>query len=1378
MTKTDVPQLAGLGDRVRAARLSLGLSQARVAEICGLSVPYISRIEQGKGNPTLAALSALAEALSVQIVELVAGTDGREDAPASRAESAKAESVLTSEADGNGSDESSTGGRRASHVPKGLRIGRDDLLAWARTEGAGLKLGELVRRLIRETAPDGTRIDFPSGVGALSGGWDGLVECEGAHLYVPIGRSGWELSTDRNAQRKAESDYNKRCDKVPTEEKAAMAYVAVNCGPWIKARKFAHKRSAEGEFREVRTLNADDLVAWLAESPEATTWLREEMGQPVDGIEPLIQWWQRWLDSTSSPLGSGVVLAGRRKVAEELRRACAGGGVVTVGGNIQRVEMLAFIAAALAESECDGCVFADALYVDDRETARRLVASSAGQASSGSALTMVVESRDMAEGLSPRYPQCVVIPVPGSGDATVIVEGIDIAEASEALRAQSIEYDKAWELARLGRRSLLSLRRHLALKPELHRPNWADDGDPVLRRCLLVGCWDGSHSGDRDAVEGFCGLPYRDIEERLEKLSGDSEPPLVRVGARWHAVSQAGAFQAMGGRFQQTEFSDLAKLAGEVLGEHDPLAGLHGAELVQAQYDGMAAAHSEYLKKGLAESLAVLAESWERFPAAAGGIAAGVVNRLLSSANSSPVPARWQTLSQYLPALAEAAPAEFLRGVRSGMADEASPLVQALAERSDDPFEFSLGRVRLQLVAALDVLTWSSDHLLAAADLLAELAEQDKEPEAGGQSAEMLRGIMCPWMPNTSATVDTRIAVLDALHDRHSDAAWRVAVSMLPSPGSSKSEGNTPRFRNWKADRKPVTNGDYYDAVSRASALMISWASSEPSRYADLIANSGRLLPPTRAELLRELRGFAETADEPTRVALWHALRDMVVRHRHFHDAHWALPPAEIDDFEALMPLLQPLSASDRHRWLFQPGSGMLLDDLSPFDSDFRARDDALRERQTMAVADIQAEGGTKAVLVFASAVRAPRDVGTALAQVSPPGCDAMMGEELADGEPCAVEVAQAYFTARFRQDGWVPIDTQIAASSSPEVIAELLRASRDLEGAWERLDKIDEKVRATYWETLTEREVPFNEDLEIEVARRLGAAGRAGTAINLLANYSYHLAEDPEYARATAELLGMLAEQGSSESIDLTHDSLTQLIEVINRHINIVGEEEVARIEWLYLPLLGWGAKTPRLHKMLAQDPEFFAEVAKIAYPSELESDTSRGDGEDEGSQRALAAYGLLHDWTDPPGLDEAGQVDANRLCNWIAQAREHLAEAGCSEMGDVSIGTALASAPTNEQGVPDPAVCDVIEDTASEDMEAGYSTAVFNSLGVIGFSTGGGRERYSALEERYRAISRQLNHRWHRTASIYTQLADSYQHIANDRNTRFEDRQAGFGH
>lgn len=1363
--------------RVRSARRTLGISQAQIAENCGLSVPYISRIEQGKSNPTIAALSALAEALSIPIVELVAEAPGTDEAPASGSETLGNGAVSPSGSAGR-DDLESAGGNQGSYVPKGLRVERSDLLAWANTEGAGLKLPELVRRLVRETAPNGARIHFASGTGALSGGWDGLVECGEAHPYVPKGRSGWELSTDRNAQRKAVSDYWKRCDGVPDEERAAMAYVAVNCGPWTKAREFEEQMAAEGDFQEVRALNVDHLVAWLAEAPEATTWLREEMGQPISGVEPLKQWWTRWLESTHTPLGEGVVLAGRREFAEKLRRACAAGGIVTVGGSTQGVEVLAFIAAALADTENGVGEFTDALYVDDRDTARRLLVSPPSQAGPGSALTLVVRSKDIAEGLSPKRPKCAVVPVPGSDDADVVVEGIDISEASEELRAQGFDHDEAWKLAQLGRRSLLALRRHLAQQPELHRPSWADEGDPVLRRCLLLGCWDGSHEGDRTAVERFCESTYPAVVERLENKLGDSEPPLVRVGARWHAVSQAGAFQAIGGRFQQSEFSDLANLATEVLGEHDPLAGLQGAELVQAQFEGFAAAHSEHLKKGLVGSLAVLAESGERLSAGAAGIVSDAVAKLLSSANSNPEPSRWQALAQHLPVLAEASPDEFLRGVRTGMADESSPLVQALLESNDDLFEFSMGRFRLQLVAALDVLAWSPDHLPAAAELLAALAERDEMDWSDNQPARALRAIMCPWSPNTSATLDTRMEVLESMHGRHPEAAWLTAVSMLPSPGYSKTDGCCPRFRTWKADRKPVKNWEYNEAISRTSASMLAWASLEPHLYADLIAASGRLLPQSRSDLRRNLRRVAETSDDLTRKAIWSAIRDMVARHRRFSDAHWALPPAEIGDFEALMPLFRPASAADLHRWVFQPDAWMFADELLPPESDFQTRHAALLQRQTEAVAAIHGEGGIAAVLEFAASDTSSRKVGVALARVCPPDCDDRMRAELAGGDHHRAETARAYFSARYEKDGWPPIDAQITASSSPELKAELLRASRDPQGAWVRLDELDDDVADEFWSQFSGWDLPFEEELAVEAAHRLGQAGQPGTALNILASHCYRFTDDPDFARTAANLLRTLAELDTGEAVELAHDSLTCLLGAINRQVDAVGKEEVAQIEWLYLPWLGWGAETPCLHKLMAQDPDFFAEVVTVAHKEESNDKAAANGSEDRGSQQSLAAYGLLREWPYAPGLGETGQIDAAALTSWVDQARKRLAETGRSRVGDVAIGAALAAAPTNEEGVPDPAICDVIEGIASEEIEAGYTTAIFNSLGVISVSVGGGRQEYNALAERYRSIGRQLNTRWHRTSSAYIQLAARYQYIANDSDTVDGYREAGFGY
>lgn len=56
-----------IGRQLRARRAAAGRTVASVAAGAGLSVPYIANLENGRGNPTLTALSRLASALGLRL---------------------------------------------------------------------------------------------------------------------------------------------------------------------------------------------------------------------------------------------------------------------------------------------------------------------------------------------------------------------------------------------------------------------------------------------------------------------------------------------------------------------------------------------------------------------------------------------------------------------------------------------------------------------------------------------------------------------------------------------------------------------------------------------------------------------------------------------------------------------------------------------------------------------------------------------------------------------------------------------------------------------------------------------------------------------------------------------------------------------------------------------------------------------------------------------------------------------------------------------------------------------------------------------------------------------------------------------------------------
>ncbi|GLH96614.1 helix-turn-helix domain-containing protein [Phytohabitans aurantiacus] len=82
--------MAELGARLRNRRTAAGRTIASVAAGAGLSVPYIANLENGRGNPTLSAVSSLAAALGARLVVELA----EEDAPAREAPAALPDSLV------------------------------------------------------------------------------------------------------------------------------------------------------------------------------------------------------------------------------------------------------------------------------------------------------------------------------------------------------------------------------------------------------------------------------------------------------------------------------------------------------------------------------------------------------------------------------------------------------------------------------------------------------------------------------------------------------------------------------------------------------------------------------------------------------------------------------------------------------------------------------------------------------------------------------------------------------------------------------------------------------------------------------------------------------------------------------------------------------------------------------------------------------------------------------------------------------------------------------------------------------------------------------------------------------------------------------------
>ena len=152
---------------------------------------------------------------------------------------------------------------------------------------------------------------------------------------------------------------------------------------------------------------------------------------------------------------------------------------------------------------------------------------------------------------------------------------------------------------------------------------------------------------------------------------------------------------------------------------------------------------------------------------------------------------------------------------------------------------------------------------------------------------------------------------------------------------------------------------------------------------------------------------------------------------------------------------------------------------------------------------------------------------------------------------------------------------------------------------------------------------------------------------------------------------------------------------------------ERVARIEWMYLPLLGHGERPAKLlHGELARSADFFSTV--VTWIFKADSEPPRDLTEEE-RVRGRLGYQLLDSWRQPPGTDSMGKLDPDTLRTWVLAARQLVREADRADIGDQRIGHILRYTPKGDDGRwPPGPVRSLLEELGAEHVEIGLATEV----------------------------------------------------------------------
>lgn len=1343
-------QPSAVGGYIRKYVIPPGMSVKDAAARIGVGRPALSNLLNGKASLSSEMALRLEKAFgadSQKLLDLQAAGDDGDRRVAARAVAVRA------------------------YVPNFLTIKAKQIHEWPNGNlDARNLLPVLLRRLVHSTGQELRQVDFPGYDNAQRRGWDGWIEADAATPWIPAGPSGWEFGTDEDPRAKAEKDYRARVASVPAAERADCTFVFVTPRNWLGKTEWTRKKHESGDWKAVRVFDASDLEQWLEESIPALMWLAEKLGMPVSGFETLEHCWDRWAAGSNPPttpeLFAPSIAAHRGTFKAWLDKPTDRVFIVSADSTD---EALAFLACLFRDPEIAPRITDLAAVFHSADTLRRLASSSAP-------FIPIAATQEAERELAAFHPRlhCVAIRPRNAVDSEpdIALDLLSHEAFEKALSAMGIEGDEAERLERASGRSPTILRRQRSEIDAIRKPAWARD-QQIARRLIpmaLVGAWHVKSNADREVLAALAGCPYDEVEEYLAHLLQQDDSPVWSVAQHRGVASKIDALFAISKWITRADLTVFFRVAADVLSESDPALDLPEDQRWAAGIYGKVRNHSGALRSGVCETLVILSVHGNNLFRDRLGIdvyaqVALLIRRLLTPLTLEKLLSHDDDLPRY----AEAAPDEFLKLLESDL-KQPEPVVLGLLKPAGSAI--FAGCPRSGLLWALEALAWR--HLGRVTAILAQLSRTVIDDNWMNKPIASLEAIYRSWMPQTAASLDERMKALEVLAKRFPDIGWQICLEQFDPHLRTGHYSHKPQWRNDAvgAGEPLKTWKEIHEFSRKALDLALVWPNHDEKTLGDLVERIDGLPEESQRRVWHLIDAWTNSTDDENAKA---ELRERIRRFAFTRRSHKrGLKKGTRDRARAAYALLAPADPVVRHAWLF--GKQFVeesADEIGDENFDFSKRDERIHQQRLDAMREIWTDRGFDGVRALLAGSEAPHTIGryaglcingTQDADAFVRRCLEITGERARKADGC-----MEGFFASLDEGARVPLIGGIASAADAELTARVFRCAPFGQATWRLLDHQDEQVRKRYW-----REVMpswfRHSDAEInELIDRLLEAKRPRAAF-----FAVHLdSERVETSRLKRLLRAIPTESEEAEgTYQLDSYHLEEALGALDGRAGVT-RDEMANLEFLYVRALDRSNRgIPNLERQISESPALFVEAVALTYKrSDDGEDPPQWRIEDPERRKAVATatHRLLDQITRIPGTDDDGNISAEALAQWVAEARRLLAQHARAEVGDQCIGQLLARATAEDDGMrPCLAICEVMEAIGSEHIATGFAIGIYNARGAHWRSSEGG-EQERAIAEQYRGWAKRRAIDYPYVSTVLESIAASY-----DRDAEWEDSEA----
>lgn len=835
----------------------------------------------------------------------------------------------------------------------------------------------------------------------------------------------------------------------------------------------------------------------------------------------------------------------------------------------------------------------------------------------------------------------------------------------------------------------------------------------------IVSCWNEDNRNDRTLVELLAGIPYNNWIQSLRKLYEKGDPSIIFYNNFWSVKEPEVILKNLGVQLYDSHIPKIAPLIERAFLDYDTKYDLESADRFAASIYHKSSQYSSSIRHGLSNFLAIAGNFTEQFKSCSSWKLKKLIDDMIKIVIESPDWRVIATMENNFQLLAEASPVCFIKSVQNAITAEDSGLCAYLSES-----ESQFGTTHFygsQLVYALALIACRQEFFSPACYSAFYVLKIRPEHFA------KLTSVFLPWSPKTEAPFAQRIAIVKQFFEVDDDLAWKFLCTLLPGQTTACGSFTPPKYLVCKIGEQSLNA--YWEESDAYLELAIERISQHKDRLLTLLEFIDQTSEDIFYKIVARTEVVSKNYTDEDKYVIWNKLLSLFSKHRQFPNADWVMPEKTLSAIEALAEKIAPKDRRIKIRRLFQNGTYDILPEKYNSHVEKEAALNSLRLEE---LDWCYRTYGLEALVCCVESFDSVRSVGSILAKLNfTDECDSNILAWLTSSHDKRKALAKEYLHARFRICGVSWLRTQLEGRNQEEIAVFLgsIPLTQESMSLAEQLltDRLEE-----YWKHVPVWGIEDNAKADYIIQRLLQYERPADALelIEIMHHTKHFLVGDIIF-----ETLKSLAIMKHNDIAQHNAYTVVCLIEWLQDNWD---DERVIQLELWYFKLFqSYGSKGPkRLYMTLANVPDFFMDMLCHTFKGHHET---KKEISDEESKVGEHLFDILYHWNIPPGTNDDGTIDSDKLDTWFSAVKAASQEKDRYKIAMQLIGAAFFHSPPDPDGLfIHHSVAELLH-REGDDLREGYFNEAIKSRGAHFVDPSGAPE--FALEKQYNEYAMQID-------------------------------------